>query len=339
MITNLQFYQGTKNDPYENLALESFFLQNNPPDTCICYLWQNQKTVVIGKNQNAWRECSVELLESEGGRLARRLSGGGAVFHDLGNLNFTFIAPLADYSVSRQLDVICRAVEQFGLSIQKSGRNDLLANGRKFSGNAFQKSRRCGCHHGTLLVDTDLAQMSRYLTASAEKLQSKGVSSVKSRVVNLKDLCPSITIERLSQAILYAFGQVYGLSVQSIPKTEIDWERVRKKADVLSSWQWRYGKDIPFSFELSHRFFWGEILLRFVVNSGRTVKVQVFSDAMDTDFIERIPVLLQDLPVSFSAFAEALSPLAEKPQYASMAIDLQRFLKSSSQIKQGDEIR
>ena len=339
MIANLWYYQGTLNNPYENLALESYFLQTCPPNTCICYLWQNQKTVVIGKNQNAWRECNVDLLEGEGGFLARRCSGGGAVFHDLGNLNFTFIAPLADYSISRQMDIICQAVEQFGLHPQKSGSNDLLIDNRKFSGSAFQKNSRCGCHHGTLLVDTDLAQMSRYLTVSAEKLQSKGVLSVKSRVVNLKELCSSITVQTLSQAILCAFGQVYGLSVQSMPKTAIDWEKVQEKTDLLSSWQWRLGKDLSFSFELSHRFIWGEISLRFGVHAGQTVKVQAYSDAMDADFIEKIPGLLQNLPVSFSAFAKALSPLAENPQYAQMAVDLQKFLQNNPQKIKGDEIR
>lgn len=337
MIKNLQFYQGDKTNPYENLALEACFLENCPPDTCICYLWQNQKTVVIGKNQNAWRECNVDLLEAEGGYLARRLSGGGAVFHDQGNLNFSFIAPLADYSVSRQLDVICRAVERFGLQVQKSGRNDILADGRKFSGNAFQKNKYNGCHHGTLLVDTDTAQMARYLTASAEKLQAKGVSSVRSRVVNLKELCPTITVEKLSQAIFLAFEQVYGLSAQTLPP--VDWETVQKKAAALSSWQWRLGKSLSFSFEISNRFFWGEILLRFSITGGRTEKVQVYSDAMDTDFIEKIPPLLQGLPASFSAFAQALSPLTQIPQYTSMAVDLQTFLQNSPQRIKGDGIR
>ena len=338
MIQNLQFYQGTKTDPYENLALEAYFLQNCPPDTCICYLWQNQKTVVIGKNQNAWRECNIELLERENGRLARRFSGGGAVFHDLGNLNFTFIAPLADYSVSRQLNVICQAVGQFGLNAQKNGRNDITIDGRKFSGNAFQKTKYNGCHHGTLLVDVDMEQMSRYLTVSAEKLQSKGVSSVKSRVVNLKELCHCITTEKLSQAIFTAFEQVYGLSAQILPASSVDWDVVQEKAKAFSSWQWRLGKDLPFSFEISHRFVWGEILLRFIVNGGKTVKVQVYSDVMDTDFIERIPALLQGLPVSFSTFAKALFPLTKLPQYAPMAVDLQTFLLNSPQRIKGDEV-
>ena len=97
MIRNLQFYRGTGTNPYDNLALEAYFFQHCPPETCIFYLWQNERTVVIGKNQNAWRECNVDLLEQENGFLARRPSGGGAVFHDLGNLNFTFVAPAEDY--------------------------------------------------------------------------------------------------------------------------------------------------------------------------------------------------------------------------------------------------
>ena len=138
MIGNLQFYRGTGTNPYDNLAVESYFLQHCPPETCIFYLWQNQRTVVIGKIQNAWQECNVELLEQENGFLARRPSGGGAVFHDLGNLNFTFVAPSGDYNVSRQLEVICRAVKTFGLDAQKNGRNDITIDGKKVSGNALQ---------------------------------------------------------------------------------------------------------------------------------------------------------------------------------------------------------
>lgn len=337
MIQNLQFYRGTGNNPYDNLAVEAYFLQHCQPGVCIFYLWQNRQTIVIGKNQNAWKECNVDLLEQEGGFLARRPSGGGAVFHDLGNLNFTFVAPLEDYSVDRQLEVIRRAAGRFGLDAQKTGRNDVTIDGRKFSGNAFQKSKGAGCHHGTLLIDVDTTQMAKYLNVSAKKLQSKGVSSVKSRVVNLRELCPSITVENFSQALLESFEEVYGLPIQTLDDKTFDWEEIRKISATFASWTWRLGREMPFSYELEERFPWGGIQLRFDVNNGKVTDTQVYSDAMDTDFVEKIPLCLREQPFSLPGLANALSPLAKISQYTEMTADLQNFLRNAPQQEKGGD--
>ena len=133
MIDKLKLYRGQSFDPFFNLAVEEYLLQNTDEGCCTLYLWQNQNTVVIGRNQNAFKECRTTLLEDEGGKLARRLSGGGAVFHDLGNLNFTFLVPTADYDLDKQLKVIELACEKLGVKVERSGRNDILADGRKFS--------------------------------------------------------------------------------------------------------------------------------------------------------------------------------------------------------------
>ena len=122
MIHSIFLYQAQGVDPYENLAAEQFLLEHLQPGQCILYLWQNQNTVVIGKNQNPWAECRVSLLQEEGGKVARRLSGGGAVFHDLGNLNFTFLAKTEDYDVDKQLSVIAQACGYAGIPVEKSGR-------------------------------------------------------------------------------------------------------------------------------------------------------------------------------------------------------------------------
>lgn len=182
-------------------AVEEYLFFHCQKEECILYLWQNQHTVVIGRNQNAWAECLTEKLENEGGYLARRLSGGGAVYHDLGNLNFTFLVNKENYNVDRQLEVIQKAVAKFGVCTEKSGRNDILINGRKFSGNAFYKEGSRCYHHGTIMLDVKLDEMSKYLTVSKEKLQSKGVNSVKSRVVNIKELVPDITVDRMKEAL------------------------------------------------------------------------------------------------------------------------------------------
>ena len=163
-------------DPWKNLAREEFLMGDCADDEAIFYLWRNARTVVIGRNQNAWSECQLDLLESEDGRLARRSSGGGAVFHDLGNLNFSFIVPRRLFSMERQLGVVLGALRSLGIDAEFSGRNDLAIGGRKFSGNAWQLTRDRGLHHGTLLLSADMSMMSRYLNVDPEKLKAEGVT-------------------------------------------------------------------------------------------------------------------------------------------------------------------
>lgn len=207
MINRLIWLETDNTYPYRNLAMEEYMTNHVPDGTCILFLWQNRHTVVIGRNQNCWKECRVDFLEEEGGYLVRRLSGGGAVFHDLGNLNFTFIVRKTDYDVERQLQVILEAVRRLGIQAEKTGRNDITVEGRKFSGNAFYQTGDCCYHHGTLLVHADKENMSRYLNVPREKLASKGVSSVKSRVANLDEFCPGLTVDRVKAALAEAFSR------------------------------------------------------------------------------------------------------------------------------------
>ena len=141
MIKKLLIYISEDYNPYENLAKEKLLLDGVTEDEMLLYLWQNKNTVVVGKNQNAYAECPVELLKKEGISLARRLSGGGAVFHDLGNLNFTFISSSENQSTENNLKIIALACKMAGIETSVSGRNDILAMGRKFSGNAFYNSK------------------------------------------------------------------------------------------------------------------------------------------------------------------------------------------------------
>ena len=208
MIDRIAIYESEGFDPHRNLAIEQHLLESVLGGCCLLYLWRNERTVVIGRNQNAWAECRTALLSEEGGTLARRLSGGGAVYHDLGNLNFTFLMRTWDYDLARQLSVIRRACAVCGIETEISGRNDLLADGRKFSGNAFYHHEGRSYHHGTLLVDVDGEAMKRYLSPSKAKLEAKGVESVRSRVVNLKELNPAIAVETLKAAMKTAFAEV-----------------------------------------------------------------------------------------------------------------------------------
>ena len=181
----LQVVVSNQHNPFLNRAVEQYLTDNQEENTVTLYLWKNQQTVVIGYNQNPYSECNVQLLLDEGGHLMRRGTGGGAVYHDLGNINFSFVADKRLYDVKKQLSVIQDALLSYGLTTEISGRNDLTCEGRKFSGNAFAKGQRNDLHHGTILIKTDGAMMQRYLIVDKAKLMKNGVKSVASRVINL----------------------------------------------------------------------------------------------------------------------------------------------------------
>lgn len=316
-------------DPYSNLALEEYLTLHAAPGECILYLWQNKHTVVIGQNQNAWKECRTGSLEKDGGRLARRLSGGGAVYHDLGNLNFTFIAQKKHYHIDRQLEVILRAVQQLGIAAKKIGRNDLTIEGCKFSGNAFYQTGPCCYHHGTILVNMDKSLASRYLTVSKEKLASKGVASVQSRMTNLIEHNTAITIEQMKTSLLSSFSEVYGLPVLPFDPRRLDHHEIARLTEKYSHWNWRYGKRIPFQDSIEKRFPWGEIEIQLQINSGILQETQIHSDAMDYVFISILSSVLRGCRFYSEDILEALSILPEDtPLRQQMKEDIQALIQN-----------
>ena len=177
-------------DPYLNLAVEEYLFRSESDE--VFALWQNEPTVVIGKNQNAYTEVDLDYLRAAGIRLARRITGGGAVYHDLGNVNYTFISKTGENGIdfARFTAPITEALRSFGVPAVLSGRNDLLVDGKKFSGNAQYSQGGRTLHHGTLLFDSDMNVLSRVLRPDEEKIRSKAVRSVRARVTNLAPLLP-----------------------------------------------------------------------------------------------------------------------------------------------------
>ena len=314
MITELRIFESNSFDPYKNLATEKHLMDITPKGCCVLYLWQNQNTVVIGKNQNAWLECRTSLLEEEGGRLARRLSGGGAVFHDLGNLNFTFIMPKEDYDLDKQVAVIQKACALAGITAEKSGRNDLLADGRKFSGNAFYQNATHAYHHGTLMVDVDKEKLGRYLSPPKAKLEAKGVASVRSRVVNLKELSPELTIDRMKQYMAEAFARVYGGEATVLELDAEDQAAVDTLQKVYSSWEYLYGAPLPFSFQCESHFQWGHMHLQLDAKNGTVTAAKVYSDSMDWTLPEKVENALTGCRFDTVQMQEALQRISLDPQ-------------------------
>ena len=327
MITQLRIFESQGFDPYSNLALEHHLMNTTQPGTCVLYLWQNQNTVVIGKNQNAWLECRTTLLEQEGGVLARRLSGGGAVFHDLGNLNFTFIMCKEDYCLDKQLSVIQKACSFAGIPVEKSGRNDLLAEGRKFSGNAFYQNRTHAYHHGTLMVNVDRDKLSRYLSPPKAKLEAKGITSVRSRVVNLTELAPELTIAAMKQYMKDAFCSVYGMEASPIQLNQQDLDTVGELRRQYSSWEYLFGAPLPFTFQCEAHFPWGHIQLQLDAKEGLITAVRVYSDSMDWTLPGTIEKVLIGCRFETTAMQQALSraDLSEN-----ICADLQQMLAEQS---------
>ena len=260
------------------------------------YLWKNQQTVVIGYSQNPYAECNVQLLLDEGGHLMRRGTGGGAVYHDLGNINFSFIADKHLYDVKKQLSVIQDALLSYGLQTEISGRNDLTCQGRKFSGNAFAKGQQNHLHHGTILIKTDGAMMQRYLIVDKAKLLKNGVKSVASRVVNLSELVPELTSENIKQPLINSFEKIYRGKA-----TPIDFDTYCAKTEVqalketISSHEFLFGRWEHFKTTKKARFPWGGVEIALQVDEANAVikDLQIASDCLEPEKIQQAETLLR----------------------------------------------
>lgn len=312
-------------DPWHNLAYEEYLLNHCSENQIILYLWQNDQTVVIGRNQNAWKECRCQQLEQDGGKLARRLSGGGAVFHDLGNLNFTFVMDKKLYNLEKQLSVILQAVQAQGIDAQFSGRNDLTVRDQKFSGNAFYHTDKFSYHHGTVLIDTDFAKLGDYLQVSKEKIQSKGVDSVRSRVVNLKTLKSNLTIEIMQHALKESFASIYGgeSAEELIEDGGIDLTVLYEK---YSSWEWRYGNSPQFDLTFQHRFVWGEIDLGLNLDKGVITSAHIYSDAMNALLIKDLAHSLAGLKLDQGEISAHLNLFALNYEENALVNELNQWL-------------
>lgn len=330
MVKNLVFIETDGVDPYENLAVEEYLLFHCQKDQIILYLWRNQNTVVIGRNQNAWRECRISELENSGGHLARRLSGGGAVYHDLGNLNFTFLARKDDYDLDRQMKVILSALQKLDIRAEKSGRNDILVSGKKFSGNAYYQHGDYCYHHGTLMVDVKKDDLGKYLTVSREKLKGKGVESVRSRVANLTEFLPELTIDRLKKALYDSFQETYALPAEVWQTDELENAAIQKLTEKYASWDWLYGRKLDFQYELSHHFSWGEVQIQLQVEKGKITDVQVYSDALKPELMEELPKYFKGIHCRRDAICAQLwlywSP---DPEETAMVQDITDWMKTT----------
>ena len=292
-------------DGWQNLAMDEWFLDHLGSDDLLLYFYVNQNTVIIGKNQNPWKECDLAAMENDHVQLVRRVTGGGAVYHDCGNLNFSFIAGEKRYDLQRQLNLILQAVRSFGIPCDFSGRNDLLADGKKFSGNAFCSRQGIRQHHGTLLIGSDLGRLQNYLQVDPRKLKAKGVESVRSRVCNLSEFTQAVTPETMLAAIRTVFEEEYGAVADLRPTPEPVADMV-PYYEKQRSWEWRMGKTPAFDLELDPRFPWGGVQLQFSLRNSLVEHVDVWSDAIDPELPAEIQTRLTGVRFGSRSLCDAL---------------------------------
>lgn len=294
---------------FVNQGIEAALFDRMKDGEAALYLWRNANAVVIGRNQDAYAECRVDALESDGGLLARRLSGGGAVWHDEGNLNFTFLAREKEADKDKNFRIVLSALSALGINAELGGRNDLYLNGAKSGGNAYFRRGGTVLHHGTLLVTTRRDAVARYLTPSEEKLESKAVKSVAARVAPLSDVLPDITVDAVSAALKAAFEAAYpGAEKRALSPVELGAAEVIEKTGMFASDEWRYGRRGKYNVRVKTELFGESAVLKARVVGGVTEEAEVFSDSLDADAVVAVNAALSggDAPASAREQADRL---------------------------------
>jgi lipoate-protein ligase A len=236
-------------DVIDGLALEAALFEALPPNRMVLYLWRAKEAVVIGRNQNPWRECAVTELAASAVPLARRQSGGGAVYHDPGNLNYTIMMPQPIYNACAVGRLVCQGLQRCGVDARLSERHVLSVAGQKCSGTAFAFRRNRVLHHGTILLEADLDRLHRFLKPDLPTMQTRAVASVPSPVVNLSDLQPQLTAEAIFDAIHAVFAESAANATEADPAA-VDGAKVAEFANLYHTWDWHMGKTPAFEVTL-----------------------------------------------------------------------------------------
>ena len=298
-------------DPYFNLAAEQYLIDNCDED--VFMLWRNDRTVVIGNNQNAYAEVDREYADTHGITVSRRLTGGGAVFHDLGNVNFSFIIPSDGKGIDfkRYTAPIIESLKKMGLSAELSGRNDILIDGKKVSGNAQCVRHGKVLHHGTLLYSADLSKVAGVLRVDPAKLQSKGIKSVRSRVANIKDLMGT-DMDVLD--FMAAIEADFEGTKRGFTDTELS-EITKLRDEKFATWDWIWGRSKEYTLTTRERYPYGSIEANVNTDHGIIKEVKLTGDFFGVGDVNELTDSLAGLRYDY---ADVLSHLSK--------YDIQRYI-------------
>ena len=303
----MKFIRNNSTDPHFNMAFDEFCLEQLKADEPVFYLWQNRPSVIIGLNQSAYAEVNLPYLREKGIVLARRVTGGGAVYHDLQNLNYTITGRIRDLETDypAYVETMARALRELGVPAELSGRNDILVEGRKCSGYAKRVSKDRLMIHGTLMYDVDIDTLTRVLDTPGSKLSAAGVSSVRSRVANLKAYLPQFESIKAFQAALQAIlagndGEII-LSETQIAQIEADADKKYR------TWEWIYGHSPVAAFQVRRKFACGNVEAAFSLKAGCIDGLRFSGDFLGNLPPDRIADALQGCRYTREAIADTLS--------------------------------
>ncbi|WP_042224582.1 lipoate--protein ligase [Oceanobacillus manasiensis] len=307
-------------DPMVNLALEEYVLQNFGENDTYLLFYINKPSIIIGRNQNTIEEINTSYVDENGIKVVRRLSGGGAVYHDEGNLNFSFITKDDGNSFqnfAKFTQPMVEALNKLGVPAELQGRNDLAANGRKISGNAMFSTKGRMFSHGTLMFDSEIENVVSALKVRKEKIESKGIKSIRSRVANISEfLEESLTMDEFKETILKHVFDVEDIAdVPQYELTEEDWKNVEQiSKDRYQNWEWNYGKSPSFNIQESHKFDAGLVDVRLDVKKGVIENCKIYGDFFGVGSVEVIEDKLKGVRHERKSIEEALAGV-DVPHY------------------------
>lgn len=313
-------------DPAINLAIEEYALKHLPMEESYLLFYINQPSIIIGKHQNTIEEINQEYCKDNNVQIVRRLSGGGAVYHDLGNLNFSFITKDDGQSFHNFLKFtqpVIDALHKMGVNAELSGRNDLQVGEKKISGNAQFSTRGRMFSHGTLMFNLNLDNVQASLNVNPEKFKSKSTKSVRSRVANISDLMEgTMTIEEFRAELLRS---IFGMDVQDVPQyhlQESDWEKINQiSKEHYQNWEWNYGISPESNVKHSKKFPVGIIDLRMNINEGRIHDIKIYGDFFGVGDVADIENALRGKRYEDAEVREALSNLDMKHYFGNLEMD------------------
>ncbi|MDT2849613.1 lipoate--protein ligase [Vagococcus carniphilus] len=315
-------------DPRINLAIETYLVQEMPVEEPILLFYINEPSIIIGRNQNTIEEINTDYVEKQGIHVVRRLSGGGAVYHDAGNLNFSFIMPDDGESFrnfGKVTQPIIDALHDMGVDgAELKGRNDLVIDGKKFSGNAMYSTNGRMFAHGTLMFDSDVNEVVNALKVRKDKIESKGIKSIRSRVTNIKpyltDTHQNMSTKDFRQEILLKIFETDSLDDVNVYKlTDKDWEKINAISDKLyRNWDWNYGRSPEFDLVRRKRFTIGSIEAKMNVSEGEIKEIRIFGDFFGLGEISDVENVLRGIKYDKEAVKEAVATIDVKKYFGNI---------------------
>lgn len=309
-------------DPRLNLALEEYAMRNFSPDTDYLLFYINEPSIIIGRNQNTLEEINLDYVKDNNIHVVRRISGGGAVYHDHGNLNFSFITNhdiKSLHNFKKFTAPVIKVLKSMGVDAELKGRNDILVDERKISGTAQFSTGKRMISHGTLLLSTDLSEVVKALNVKMSKIQSKGHKSVRSRVANISEyLSEPLTIEEFREKLLKGLYEA-SEPFEEYKLTPEQWEEVHElKKNKYDTWDWNFGSSPKFNIQRTKRFPVGEIDLRIFVEKGHITDFRIFGDFFGKEPVENIEKLLAGARYELEDINEILKDIDVKEYFGDL---------------------